>query len=119
MREALGGACSVSVNAGVRSRLARLKRGVDEGLPFSDAARVTGLFPSRFVNMLKSGEVSGDLISSLEEMATSAASVREGIVNWTNAVIFPLTVVLVGLMVAGLGVTFFQLLIMLTVGLNA
>ncbi len=87
-----------------------INRSVDEGVPLSEAARATGMFPRRFVHLIAMGESGGDMPVVLEEVATICDEKCDQIVQWVSVVAVPVSIVAMGVIVAATGLQFFGII---------
>ncbi|HUW56908.1 MAG TPA: type II secretion system F family protein [Planctomycetota bacterium] len=110
LREALRQACQVVVNGAVRSRLERMRAGVEEGKSLSSAAGRCGLFPARFIHLMEMGETGGNMLPALDEIASSSTDACERVVTWISLIAVPAAVVATGGTVAVLGIGVFRTL---------
>ena len=95
-REALQRACQVQVNRRAGKRLEKMYHDVAGGAPLWMAADRSGIFPSRFVHLLKMGESPGGLAPVLDEIVSASDAACDRIVDGIVSIGVPVAVILLG-----------------------
>jgi type IV pilus assembly protein PilC len=87
-------------NRGFSEVLSEIAQHVDSGMSFSDAlSNHSGVFPSLFVNMIRSGEASGNLDEILKQLAEQMEREKALRDNIKSATIYPIVVLCFALLV--------------------
>ncbi|MFA9381565.1 MAG: type II secretion system F family protein, partial [Acetanaerobacterium sp.] len=90
-----------AVKRGTRAAMMGVYEGVQKGLALSVAMKQQGVFPMLLINMVESGEMSGSLDTIMMRMAEHFEKEHKLKSKVTNAMIYPIALVIAGIGVMG------------------
>jgi len=99
--ESFGLVSGVLENRYVVSKSVEAARAVAEGRPFWEAIRDTGLFPSLFINLMRSGEKTGNLDAMMEKASQTWREEADSALRRVVSFIEPVCVTALSLILAG------------------
>jgi len=86
-------------NAFIRKKLEQLVPELERGKSLSELLKRTSVFPETFVNLVETGEASGELERMLELLADTYEELAERVVEFWLRVAEPLAILVIGLVV--------------------
>ncbi len=110
-----------SQNRAVREAIKQTREAMTKGMSFAEALAASGIFPQSMIDRIKTGENSGDVVQSLEDLSDDCDRELNVAIRFLNKAIEPGMIVLIALGVGFLLFSVLQAMFMITgnIGVNS